>query len=108
MRVSRPWGHAGLLFTHGTVWSLAAVALAGDQAIAAIAAVICLALRAAAAWSVGWGAVGSETVRRRGYWIFVADLAAFAVWCVSLCGDRVEWAGRRYRLDRLGRMREDG
>lgn len=108
VRVSRPWGHAGLLFTHGTVWSLAAVALAGDQAIAAIAAVICLALRAAAAWSVGWGAVGSETVRRRGYWIVVADLVALAVWCVSFCGDRVEWAGRRYRLDRLGRMREDG
>ncbi len=108
VRVSRPWGHAGLIFTHGTVWSLAAVALAGDQTMGAIAAVICLALRVVAAWSVGWGVVRSEAVRRRGYWIFVADLAAFAVWCVSFCGDRVEWAGRRYRVDRLGRMREDG
>ena len=105
VRVSRPWGHAGLLFTHGTVWSLAALGLAGDQMPAVIAATVCLALRGVAAWSVGRGATGSETVGRRGYWIFAADLLAFAVWCASFLGNRVEWAGRRYRLDGLGRMR---
>ena len=107
VRVSRPWGHAGLLFTHGTVWSLAALGLAGDQAPAAAAALVCLALRGVAAWSVGRGAVGSEAVGRRGYWIFAADLFAFGVWCASFFGNRVEWAGRRYRLDPAGRMRED-
>ena len=107
VRVSRPWGHAGLIFTHGTVWSLAALWWAGDQAIAVLAAMLCLALRGAAAWAVGWRVVQSETVRRRGYWIFLADLLAFGVWCASFLGWGVEWAGRRYRLDRLGRMRED-
>ena len=107
LRVSRPWGHAGLIFTHGTVWSLAALWLAGDQAIAVLAAMLCLALRGTAAWAVGWRVVQSETVRRRGYGIFLADLLAFGVWCASFLGWRVEWAGRRYRLDRLGRMRED-
>ena len=105
VRVSRPWGHAGLLLTHGTVWSLAAMAWAGDQAAAVAAAVVCLSLRGAAAWSTGWGAVRSKTVRRRGGWIFVADLAAFGLWCASFLGNRVEWAGRRFRLDRRGRMR---
>ncbi len=108
VRVSRPWGHAGLLFTHGTVWSLATLGLAGNQAPAAVAALICLALRGVAAWSVGRGALGSELVDRRGHWIFVADLFAFGVWCASFLGNRVEWAGRRYRLDRAGRMHNGG
>lgn len=106
VRLSRPRGHAGLIFTHGTIWSLLTLLVCDGQTVPVVTAICCLALRGMAAWSVGHFVVQSETVRRYGYLIFLADLLAFVLWCVSFFGNHVVWAGRHLSLDRLGRIRQ--
>lgn len=106
VRLSRPRGHAGLIFTYGTIWSLLTLFICDGQTVPVVAAGCCLALRSVAAWSVGHFVIQSETVRRYGYLIFFADLLAFVLWCVSFFGNYVVWAGRRLSLDHLGRIRQ--
>ena len=98
VRLSRPRGHAGLIFTHGTIWSLLTLLVCDGQTVPVVTAICCLALRGMAAWSVGHFVVQSETVRRYGYLIFLADLLAFVLWCVSFFGNHVVWAGRHLSL----------
>jgi ceramide glucosyltransferase len=106
IRASRPAGHLGLLFTFGTVWSLALATAAGGAAPWAWFACACFALRCASAAIVA-RAVGAQLGSA---WLLLpaADLWAFCVWAASFGGRSVEWRGRTLRLDRQGRiLRED-
>ena len=56
MRHMRPWGHLGLLLTHGLPWSLAAVAVQPTAHVALAYLGTYLALRCAMTWIIGvWG-----------------------------------------------------
>ena len=101
VRVSRPGGHLGFAVTFGTVWSVALLAFAGP-AWGWLAAA-CLLARCAAAATVA-RTVGASLGAA---WLLLplADLWAFAVWVASFFGNSVVWRGRRFRLDRSGRIR---
>ena len=100
VRVSRPGGHLGLLFTFGGVWGAALLAAGGPAALGGLA----IASRIAA------GAVVARTVGACLGWSWLllpaADLWAFAVWLVSFAGRTVHWRGRELALDRQGRILE--
>src|SRR2546427_2956039 len=80
LRHIRPWGHLGLIFTHGLPWSLVAAAVAPSSAVAARYNRNHLVLRFLMAWTVGvWGL--KNPVLQRELWLLpVRDASAFLGW----------------------------
>ena len=103
IRVMRPWGHAGLIVTHGTVWSLLALAVGSQSVVLTTMALCCLIPRFVAACLVA-DCVDSREVKRRLWLLPLADVLAFLVWLASFFGSRVHWRGNQFLLDRRGRM----
>ena len=103
IRVMRPWGHAGLIVTHGTVWSLLALAVGSQSVVLTTMALCCLIPRFVAACLVA-DCVDSREVKRRLWLLPLADVLAFLVWLSSFFGSRVDWRGKQFLLDRRGRM----
>jgi ceramide glucosyltransferase len=99
IRLSRGGGYAGLPVTFATLWALLA-ALLGFWPLA----LGLLAIRLAMALACGWGVLGSADVWKYFYLIPVRDLVGVAVWAAGLFGNRVEWRGRRLRIDGEGRI----
>ena len=103
VRASRPGGHFGLVVTFGILWSALLVAAAPRPATAALA-LGSIALRLASARAVGAGALQADFVRRAFWLAPLVELWSAAVWAASLVSRTVEWRGKRFRLDRLGRL----
>jgi len=108
VRASRPAGHAGLLVTHGSLWSLLALALAAQAPVLAVLALWCFGLQLAAAWVVGRGCLGAEPVKTALWLMPLAELLGSAVWVASFFGNRVRWRGRLIELGKAGRIRRVG
>jgi ceramide glucosyltransferase len=103
-RHSRPWGHVGLLFTHGTAMSLAFLLASGGAAIGwAVVGVTWLA-RLAMGWIIGAKYLRDATARRFLWLIPLRDLIGFALWCSSFVGNTVDWRGQRFRVVKGGRL----
>ena len=98
IRVSRPGGYWGLLFTQVTLWSVIAAAL-GLTSIAVTGLVIRYAGAAAALWALRTLSPGKLLA------VPIRDLGGFVVWVAGLGGNTVEWRNTRFRLYRDGRMR---
>ncbi len=96
LRHIRPWGHLGLLFTHGLPWSLAAAAVAPSAAVGVAYVGAYFALRFLMAWTVGvWGL--EDPVLRRKLWLLpVRDAIAALVWLVSFGSNRIQWRGMQF------------
>lgn len=103
MRLMRPWGHLGLIFTWGLPWSLAAIAIHPSVAIAGAYLSIYLVFRVIMTWMVGvWG------MKQTGMWrkmplIPLWDAMAFAIWLVSFGRRTIRWRGVDYYI-RQGKL----
>ena len=97
IRVSRPGGYWGMLFTQTTLWSLLA-AVGGFHTVAAVALGARLAGAAAAMWALRDLAIWKLPL------VPLRDLAGAVIWVAGLAGSTVEWRGTRLRLYRDGRM----
>jgi ceramide glucosyltransferase len=89
-----PLGHIGAVVTHPLALALLAVFAGGGEAAIALSATA-LITRAALCWCIEqrFGAGANS------YWLLpVRDLAAFAVYVMSLFGGTVVWRGHRYRV----------
>ena len=98
MRMMRPLGHLGLIFTWGLVWSLIVVAAHPSLAVGAAYLGIYLLLRIIMAWLIG-----IHGMRQRGMWtkiilIPVWDAVAFGIWLASFTRNTIRWRGIDYRL----------
>ena len=96
IRYSRPWGHFGLLFTHGLPWAIVGAALAPSAAMAGGYLGGYLVLRCAMALTVGVLGMQDETMRRWWRLLPLRDLFAFAVWIASFFPQRIRWRDREY------------
>ena len=98
MRLMRPWGHFGLLFTHGLPWAILAAAIAPSWAVAAAYLATYFALRCAITATIAvWG------LKQRGYWsklpfIPVWDALAFVIWMASFARRSIRWRGSDYYI----------
>ncbi|MGB9312887.1 MAG: glycosyltransferase [Candidatus Acidiferrales bacterium] len=98
MRLMRPWGHLGLIFTWGLAWSLVAIAIHPSLTIACAYLGIYLAFRIAMTWMVGvWG------MKQSGVWkkmplIPLWDAMAFVIWLVSFARRTIRWRGVDYYI----------
>jgi len=103
VRLVRPWGHVGLIFTHPLPWALLALAAApGGWTLGLV--VGALAARGALARMAD--VASGRPDWRRLLWLPVRDLLSFAVWAAALHKGRVTWRGRRFTLGAGGRMAE--
>jgi ceramide glucosyltransferase len=96
MRLMRPWGHFGLIFTWGLPWALLAVAIHPSAAVAAGYLGSYMVLRVAMTWLIGiWG------MKQSGLWqkmplIPVWDAMAFVIWLKSFRRKTIRWRGVEY------------
>ena len=98
MRHMRPWGHFGLLFTHGLPWSLAAVAVHPSAGVALGYFGSYLALRLAMTWLIGTRGMHSPGLWRKLWLLPLWDALAFLIWLVSFGRNSFRWRGGEYRI----------
>ena len=103
LRHIRPWGHAGLIFTHGLAWSLAAAAVAPSAAVAAGCLLAYLVFRLLMAWVVGVWGLKDPVLRRRLWLVPVRDALGFLIWLASFASNRINWRGQEFTI-REGRL----
>lgn len=99
IRLSRGGGYAGLPVTFATLWALAAACCGLWWWTAGL-----LAIRFAMAFTSGWFVLRSADVWKYCYLIPLRDLWGAAIWAAGLFGNRVQWRGRRLRLDAEGKI----
>lgn len=98
MRHMRPWGHLGLIFTQGLLWSLVAVLAHPSWAVACGYLGIYTAMRI-----LMTGMIGSWGLKQRGIWkqfplIPVWDALALGIWLASFARRTVRWRGTDYYI----------
>ncbi len=98
MRHMRPWGHFGLIFTHGLIWSLAAVAVHPSVAVAAGFLGGYFAVRCLVTWMIqSWGLKRGAGLRKM--WLIpIWDMLAFLIWLASFTRSTVRWRGADYYI----------
>ncbi len=96
MRHMRPWGHLGLIFTHGLPWALAAVAMHPSIAVALGFLGGYLALRAAMVWMIGIRGLKQSVLWKKLPLIPVWDALAFVIWLISFGRNSVRWRDGEY------------
>jgi ceramide glucosyltransferase len=98
MRFMRPWGHFGLIFTHGLLWALLAVAIHPTWTVAAIYLGTYFAMRCIITAMIAvWG------LKQRGYWSKMGfipfwDALAFGIWMASFARRSIRWRGSDYYI----------
>ena len=96
MRLMRPWGHFGLIFTLGLPWALIAIATHPSRAVVLGYLGSYASLRVAMTWLIGaWG------MKQTGLWktmplIPVWDAMAFIMWLISFGRKTIRWRGVEY------------
>jgi ceramide glucosyltransferase len=95
IRYSRPWGHAGLIFSNWVPWAVVVGALASWRAAVAYG-VIALLIRMAMAASTGFAGMRDRLVLRKVWLLPVRDVFAFVVWVGSFFAQRIHWRGRLF------------
>ena len=103
MRHMRPWGHLGLIFTHGLPWSLAAIAIHPTVPVAVAFLGTYLALRICLTWIIGVRALKQPALWSKMLLIPVWDAMAFFIWLTSFLRTSVRWRGAEYYI-RDGRL----
>jgi len=104
MRVTRPWGYLGLIFTQGIPVSLFFVLWAARSALGWMILAATWSVRLAMAHIVGFRYLKDRAARKYLWLVPVADLVGFIPWCYGLIGNTVDWRGQRFRLTSLGKL----
>jgi len=103
MRLMRPWGHFGLIFTWGLPWALIAVASHPSVPIATAYLGGYLAFRIAITWMIGIWGMKQKGLSKKMALIPVWDAMAFGIWIVSFGRKTIRWRGVDYFL-RKGKL----
>lgn len=98
MRHMRPWGHLGLIFTHGLAWSVAAAIAAPSLPVAAGYLGTYLLLRTAMTLVIGSGGLKQSLPWKKLALIPVWDAMAFAIWVISFGRKSVRWRDNDYYI----------
>ncbi|WP_016950730.1 bacteriohopanetetrol glucosamine biosynthesis glycosyltransferase HpnI [Anabaena sp. PCC 7108] len=104
IRVSRPWGYLGLVFTYGTVFSLLLLITSGGSIFAWTTLVITWGMRLVMAWVVGVKVLHDPVAKKFLWLIPFRDLLHFFIWCYSFFGSTIEWRKQRMKLTHEGKL----
>ena len=104
IRVSRPWGYLGLLFTYGTVASLLLLmAMKGSRAGWTVL-IITWVMRLLMGWTVAVNIL-KDPIAKKFLWVVpLGDLIHFGIWCYGFLGSTIEWRGQLLKLTKEGKL----
>jgi len=103
MRLMRPWGHLGLIFTWGLPWALVAVAIHPTLPVIAGFLGTYAFLRLVLTWALGIRVMKAPGLWKKMPLIPVWDLLAFFIWLASFTRSSIRWRGVDYFI-RDGRL----
>jgi ceramide glucosyltransferase len=98
MRAMRPWGHFGLLFTWGLLWTSLAVLVHPTIEVAAIYWGAYLIFRVAMTWLIGIRGLKQARLWTKMPLIPLWDAMAFLIWLASFTRTSIRWRNVDYRL----------
>ncbi len=98
VRCSRPWGYAGLIFTHGLGWAIVNVAASGLSPLSLWLLGLSFFLRLAQAMTVGAGVLGDHEVLASLWLLPLRDVIAMGLWVAGFAADTIVWRGERFTL----------
>jgi ceramide glucosyltransferase len=107
VRDARPWGYAGLIFTHGLGWAFVNVLVSGLNPASLWLLGMSFFLRLALALTVGAGVLADHEVLPRLWLLPMRDLIALGVWVAGFAGNTIVWRGERFAL-RDGKLEKTG
>ena len=107
VRDSRPWGYAGLIFTHGLGWALLNVGASGASPLSLWLLGLSCCLRLALAMTVGAEVLSDRQVLPNLWLLPLRDLVAMCVWVAGFAGNTIVWRGECFAL-KDGKMSKTG
>ncbi|WP_051289440.1 bacteriohopanetetrol glucosamine biosynthesis glycosyltransferase HpnI [Dolichospermum circinale] len=104
IRVSRPWGYRGLVFTFGTISSLLLLITSSGSILSWSVVSITLFMRLIMAWIMGVKVL-NDAVTKKFFWLIpFADIVRFIIWCCGFFGNTIEWRGTKFKLVKDGKL----
>jgi ceramide glucosyltransferase len=104
IRVSRPWGYIGLVFTYGIITSILLLISTHASIISWMELSLTLATRLVMAWVVGVYSLKDASSKKYLWLVPIRDLLSFMIWCLGFIGDRITWRGQKLRLISGGKL----
>lgn len=98
VRVSRPGGYFGLIFTYGLAWAILNVLASGWTPFSLALFFLVFLVRMTVALSIGAGLLGDRQVRHWLWLLLPRDLVALVLWAWAYASDIVIWRGHPFRL----------
>jgi ceramide glucosyltransferase len=98
VRDARPWGYAGLIFTHGLAWALLNLIASGISPLSFWLLALSFFLRLAVAMTVGARVLGDHQVLPTLWLLPLRDVVALCIWAFGFAGDTIVWRGQRFHL----------
>jgi ceramide glucosyltransferase len=96
IRFSRPWGHLGLIFTHGLPWAVLGIAGAHSWPGTFFFVAGYMLLRYEVALGTGARGMKDPLVGRKLWMLPLRDLFAFVVWLASFFPQRIRWRDQQF------------
>lgn len=104
IRVSRPWGYTGLIFTYGTLASTALLLITGGAFLGWMIWSLTWGFRVAMAWMVGVRCL-QDPVAKSWFWLSpLRDFLSFALWIYGFLGNTFRWRSQLFRLTKKGEL----
>jgi ceramide glucosyltransferase len=98
VRDARPWGYAGLLFTHGLGWALVNVLASGASLLSLWLLGLSFFLRLTLAMVVGAEVLGDRQVLPSLLLLPLRDVVGMGLWAAGFAGNTIVWRGERFTL----------
>jgi ceramide glucosyltransferase len=108
VRDARPWGYAGLIFTHGLAWALLNVLASGVSPVSLWLLALSFFLRLSLAMTVGAQVLADHQVLPNLWLLPLRDLIALAIWAFGFAGNTIVWRGQRFQLKNGKLMKATG
>jgi ceramide glucosyltransferase len=104
VRVSRPWGYLGLVFTFGVVSSLLLLIFSNASILSWEILCITWIMRLLMAWVIGVQILNDLAARKYLLLVPLRDIITFVIWCYGFFGNIIDWRGQRMRLTKEGKL----
>jgi ceramide glucosyltransferase len=98
VRDARPWGYAGLIFTHGLGWALLNVLASGASPLSLWLLGLSFFLRLALAMTVGAAVLADHQVLTNLWLLPLRDVVAMGIWVAGFAGNSIVWRGEGFVL----------
>jgi ceramide glucosyltransferase len=100
VRDARPWGYAGLVFTHGLGWAILNAVASGFSPMSLWLLGLSFFLRLALAMTVGAAVLGDHSVLANLWLLPLRDVVAMSLWAAGFAGNTIVWRGERFILEK--------